>query len=249
VRKGGVPSRGDGLDNLKSLAFVVLVFLVVRIFLFQPFTIPSASMEPLLRGGDYIIVTKFDYGFSRYSIPFSPPLFEGRVLAREPKRGDVIVFRVPTANNVDFIKRLIGLPGDKVQVKKGRLYLNDVLAPQVDLGLTQNQAAAPRTVRRIRQTLPDGRAYDIFDAGHTLGDDTEPFLVPQGHYFFMGDNRDNSLDSRFTTDAGGVGLVPAERLVGRARIVLASWRPEASVFKPWTWFTDFVPSRVFKSLG
>jgi signal peptidase I len=249
VTRGQAPSRdGDG-DNLKSLAFAALVFLIVRIFLVQPFTIPSASMEPLLQNGDYIVVTKFDYGFSRYSIPFGPPLFKGRLFAREPRRGDIVVFRVPTADNVDFIKRLIGLPGDRVQVKEGKLYVNDIAVSEADLGVAKTQGDDPRTVRRIRQTLPEGRAYDTFDAGHTMGDNTDVFLVPQGHYFFMGDNRDNSLDSRFTTDAGGVGLVPAERLVGRARIVLASWRPEASLFKPWTWFTDAVPSRFFKSLG
>jgi signal peptidase I len=237
------------IENLKSLAGVVAIFLLIRIFLFQPFTIPSASMEPLLRNGDYIVVTKFDYGFSRYSIPFSPPLFTGRLFAREPRRGDVIVFRVPTANNVDYIKRVIGLPGDEVQVREGKLYLNDVLVRDVDIGAARTQGAEPLSVRRIRETLPEGRSFETFDAGYTMGDNTDVFVVPAGHYFFMGDNRDNSLDSRFTTDSGGVGLVPAERLVGRARIIVMSWRPQASLLKPWTWFTQAEPSRFLKPLG
>ena len=241
--------QNELIENVKSFATVVAIFLLIRIFLFQPFTIPSASMEPLLRNGDYIVVTKFDYGFSRYSIPFSPPLFEGRLFGREPRRGDVIVFRVPTANNVDYIKRLIGLPGDEVQVKEGKLYLNDAVVPDVDLGPARSQGAMALSVRRLRETLPEGRAFDIFDAGYTMGDNTDVFVVPAGHYFFMGDNRDNSLDSRFTTDSGGVGLVPAERLIGRARIIVMSWRPGASLSKPWTWFTHAEPSRFLKSLG
>jgi signal peptidase I len=240
------PAKGEGWENTKTLLFALLLFLVVRIIIFQPFTIPSQSMEPGLRPGDYIIVTKWDYGWSRHSIPFSPPLFGGRILASEPRRGDVIVFKAPMDGNKDYIKRLIGLPGDRVQVKDGQVILNGQPIPQQDLGVA-GDAWGGLAGRREGETLPGGKSYVVFDQGYQMADDTEVFVVPEDQYFFMGDNRDNSLDSRFPTARGGVGFVRKEHLIGKARFILFSW-DGASIFKPWTWFTRAVPGRFFKGI-
>ncbi len=234
-------------DNLKAIGWAVGLFLIARILIFQPFTIPSQSMEPGLTPGDYIIVTKWDYGFSRHSIPFSPPLFKGRILESNPERGDVIVFKVPTDRNRDYIKRVIGLPGDRVQVKNGVVQLNGVPIPAADLGLDKGSDPFGLAPKMLRETLPSGRTYRTYDQGYQMADDTEVFVVPEGHYFFMGDNRDNSLDSRFATERGGVGLVPAERLIGKARFIMLSW-DGASIFKPWTWFMNAKPDRFFKGI-
>jgi len=194
--------RNETIEIIKTVAVALLIALFLRVLLFQPFTIPSASEEPNLYEGDYVIVTKFDYGWSRHSIPFSPPLFEGRILSKAPERGDIIVFKLPRDGRTDYIKRLIGVPGDRVQMRQGLLYLNG------------------QPVER-RQT--------------------------EGHYFFIGDNRDNSADSRLPTEIG-VGLVPEENLVGKARLVLLSWSPGASLFKPRTWVLNLRPSRFGKVL-
>lgn len=240
--------KGEFTENVKAIAFAVLVFVLVRIFLFQPFTIPSPSMEPLLRAGDYIFVTKFDYGISRFSIPFNPPLFRGRLFFSEPKRGDVVVFKLPSDTKKDYIKRLIGLPGDRVQVHEGILYLNDVAVPTEDIGWTKDQSEWPAAVNQLRETLPDGPSYITYDGGYQMGDDTDVFLVPQGHYFFMGDNRDNSLDSRWPKERG-VGFVPSQNLVGKARLILLSWRPGVSIFKPWTWVSHAEIDRFFSKIS
>jgi signal peptidase I len=235
----------ETVEIVKTVVYALLIALVLRIFLFQPFTIPSASMEPNLLRGDYIIVSKFSYGYSKHSIPFSPPLFEGRIFASEPERGDIIVFKLPTDNRTDYIKRLVGLPGDRIQVKGGILYVNDKVVPRVydgvgDPGVCWNGSQ----VGRYRETNPEGRVYLTYDCGPRGDlDDTQVFLVPDGHYFFMGDNRDNSADSR-----ADVGFVPAENLEGKAQIILLSWNADASLFKPWTWIMDARPSRFFRVL-
>ncbi len=254
-------------SELGSTVFVALALaMVVRLLLFQPFTIPSASMEPTLYEGDYIIVSKFPYGWSKHSIPFSPPLFRGRILNHDPARGDVIVFKLPRDNSKDYITRLIGLPGDRIQVKAGLLYINDQAVKRVagDAG----DATCPGTgivsgVPRYVETLPNGVAHKINSCLGATGpaDNTAVYVVPPHCYFMMGDNRDNSSDSRFNPLAtpevaeyngcpwdpaldeamgvaaleGGVGFVPAENLEGRADLILFSWRQGASLFKPWTW--------------
>ena len=242
--------RNETIEILKTVAVALLIALFLRVLLFQPFTIPSASEEPNLYEGDYVIVTKFDYGWSRHSIPFSPPLFDGRLLSRAPERGDIIVFKLPRDGRTDYIKRLVGMPGDRVQMRQGLLYLNGepVQRRQVELVNETGGSGMVRPVARVEETLPGGRRYMTNDFG-TGGDldDTPEVIVPPGQYFFMGDNRDNSADSRLPPEIG-VGLVPEENLVGKARLVLLSWSPGASLFKPWTWVLNLRPSRFGKVL-
>ncbi|RAK50944.1 signal peptidase I [Phenylobacterium deserti] len=224
----------EAWETIKSVGSVLLIVLVLRVFLFQPFTIPSASMEPALYEGDYIYVSKYTYGWSRHSIPFSPPLFDGRIMGKAPQRGDVVVFKTPRDNRTDLIKRVIGMPGDRLQMRDGLLYINGVALPR--------QAVPPAgrigygNDLRFTETLPNGKQVQTQDFGPDGPlDDTDTFVVPEGHYFMMGDNRDNSVDSRVPPEAGGAGFVPAENLEGKAEFVLLSWKPGSSLFKPWTW--------------
>jgi signal peptidase I len=270
--KGGAVK--EFIEIVKTVAYALAIALVLRVLLFQPFTIPSASMEPNLLQGDYIIVSKFSYGWSKHSIPFSPGLFDGRILGKAPKRGDIVVFKLPRDPNVDYIKRLIGLPGDKVQVRGGLVYINGKILPRTELApvLSDTGYGVTRSVQRFEETNPEGRKYATQDYGpDNDADNTGIYVVPTGCYFFMGDNRDNSLDSRFDpqvspfkTGSGvcawdpgndqyvgmqeGVGFVPAENLVGKAQLILLSWNADAHLFKPWTWFTQARPSRFFRVL-
>jgi signal peptidase I len=238
------------VELVKTVLAVLSIALVLRVFLFQPFTIPSASMEPNLYQGDYIIVSKYAYGWSRHSIPFSPRLFQGRLLGRAPARGDIVVFKLPRDGQTDYIKRVVGLPGDRVEVKGGVVYLNGDRIPRLRTDSVKEDSGFgfTRDVMRYAETLPEGRRIDVNDygPGGTL-DDVGPFAVPEGHFFVMGDNRDNSLDSRLPT-AEGVGFVPAENVVGKAEFVLLAWNADASLFKPWTWVLDAEPGRFFKRL-
>jgi signal peptidase I len=244
-------AANEVVEIIKTVVYALLIALFLRVIFFQPFTIPSASMEPNLYEGDYIIVSKFTYGWSHHSIPFSPPIFKGRIFERQAHRGDIVVFKLPRDNHTDYVKRVIGLPGDRIQVKNGLLYVNDKQVPRQYLGVTKEDSGYGfmRDVLKYRETLPGGKSYttDDFGTGEEL-DNTEVFPVPQGMYFMMGDNRDNSSDSRVPPAAGGVGYVPAENLVGKAQIILLSWRPGASIFKPWTWVMNARPSRFFHLL-
>jgi len=234
------------LELVKTIVYALLIALVLRVVLFQPFTIPSASMEPTLLEGDYIIVSKFAYGWSRHSIPFSPPIFHGRIFGHEPHRGDIVVFKLPRDGHTDYIKRLVGLPGDRIQVKQGVLYINDKAVPRTRLSAVEMQSAfgGLHTVDRYQETLADtGKTYTTFSFGPDGEvDNTGVYVVPRGNYFMMGDNRDNSVDSRYPPETG-VGFVPAENLVGRAEVILFSWEEGASLFKPWTWFLNARMSR------
>ncbi|MFO1107347.1 MAG: signal peptidase I [Amaricoccus sp.] len=255
-------TKGGFLELVKTIVYALLLAGVIRTLFFQPFWIPSGSMKPTLLIGDFLFVNKMAYGYSRYSCPFGLCPIEGRILGREPKRGDVVVFRHPT-NGTDYIKRLIGLPGDTVQVIDGKLQINGQPVPQVPDGtfhevnepqgpmgnppLCQNRPVAPGgdcTAEQAIETLPNGVSHavlDIFPDGS--GDNTQVFTVPAGEFFFMGDNRDNSMDSRFPRSAGGVGFVPFENLIGRAdRIIFSSGGP--SMFAFWTWR----PDRFFKAV-
>jgi signal peptidase I len=227
--------RHEILETLRVAGAGLAIALALRVVVFQPFTIPSSSMEPGLVIGDYIVVSKFAYGWSRASIPFHPPLPSGRLMGKQPERGDVVVFRLPRDPSQTWIKRVIGLPGDRIRVQGGQVFVNDVALPQAQLGLTQDHDAPDRTVLQVCERQGDGRAYVTYDGGAGQpGDDTETYVVPAGQYFMMGDNRDNSLDSRWPGEVG-VGFLPADNVVGKDSFVLASWKPGAALYKPWTW--------------
>ncbi|WP_339108136.1 signal peptidase I [Thioclava sp. GXIMD4216] len=255
-------SQNGIIETIKTVFWALLIAGVFRTLFFQPFWIPSGSMKDTLLIGDFLFVNKMAYGYSRYSCPFAACPISGRILAHDPKRGDVVVFRHPT-KGVDFIKRVIGLPGDRIQVREGVLYINDkavklenapdfteIKEQQGPQGLVPRCANDPVgqggtcVKERQRETLPNGVTHDILNiTDQGFLDNTEVFTVPEGEYFFMGDNRDNSEDSRVPLRAGGVGFVPAEYLVGRAdRIMFSS--AGRSLFFFWTWR----PDRFFKAI-
>ncbi len=237
-----------------KLAIAVVLF---RSFVFAPFYIPSESMLPRLLNGDYLLLAKWPYGVSRRSLPFGLPLLpEARVLASDPARGDVVVFKAPAHFEEDWIKRVIGLPGDTVQMKAGQLWLNNVAIPKVriaDFEVTvspNTRCYSPQFMAkradgadvchypRFTETLPGGRSYQVLDLGPRPKDDTDPVVVPEGSVFLMGDNRDNSEDSRYPADpAGGIGMVPIDNVLGRATVMMWSTDGAAEWLKPWTWFT------------
>jgi len=241
------PSMARSLWDMISVFLQALIVAgLVRTFLFQPFYIPSGSMRPTLLVGDYLFAAKYAYGYSRYSLPFSPNLFSGRVWSSEPERGDVVIFRNTNPNNPDdFIKRVIGLPGDRVQMIDGALHINGQPVARERLGVTRDKDLIggngnfPVTV--YRETLDNGVSYDVFDiVQNGLGDNTQEFVVRAGHYFMMGDNRDNSDDSRFS-----VGNVPAENLIGRANLIFFSIGNESSAWQIWRWPFDIRLGRIF----
>jgi signal peptidase I len=224
--------KSDGFREIaKTVGYAILIALVIRTFLFEPFRIPSGSMIPSLLVGDYLFVAKYSYGYSKYSFPFSPDLFSGRIIEGEPKRGDVVVFRQPPHPEIDFIKRIIGLPGDHIQMKKGILYINDV--PVIRESIPNYVDEQGNSYTQYIETLPNGVKHHIIEEqGDTGGlDDTDVFVVPPGHYFAMGDNRDKSMDSRTSE----VGYVPAENLVGRAEIIFFSTDGSAHWWEVWKW--------------
>ncbi len=220
-------------ETVKTLVYAVGIALVVRTFLFEPFNIPSGSMKPTLLVGDYLFVSKFAYGYSRYSLPLGLPLFSGRILERLPTRGDVVVFKLPSDNKTDYIKRVIGLPGDRIQVLNGIVQINGVPVPQEPVGQFDEDfdgQAVP--VAMFEEQLPEGRRHLIINLTDTGNlDNTGVYEVPAGHVFAMGDNRDNSLDSR----VANVGFIPLENLIGRAELLFFSVNGHSSFWQPWTW--------------
>ncbi len=235
-------SSGTG-EIVRTVIYALLIALVIRVFLFQPFNIPSGSMMPTLLVGDYIFVSKYRYGYSRHSMPFSPPVFAGRLLGQQPKRGDVIVFKLPSDGRTDYIKRLIGLPGDRIQMIDGVLNINGEPVPRVrvDDFVSRDRAGNVSRVPQYRETMPDGLTYLTLDSNRNGEyDNTGVFVVPEGSFFMMGDNRDNSLDSRVPPNEqyprqGGVGYVPFENFVGRAEIIFFSTDGSAHFWEFWRW--------------
>jgi signal peptidase I len=242
-------TKGGIGETIRTLIYAVLIAVVIRSVAYEPFNIPSGSMRPTLLIGDYLFVSKFSYGYSRYSLPFSLPLFQGRVFDTPPKRGDVAVFKTPTDNATDFIKRIIGLPGDRVQVRDGVVYLNGEPLQRVRVEDFLLEGRNGRVVRipQYVETLPSGRSYRTLDEGVRSADNTRVVTVTEGHYFVMGDNRDNSADSRFAVPTG-VGLVPAENLVGRAEVLFFSTNGGARWWEVWRWPSATRASRLFQSV-
>lgn len=244
---GGRSKTNSFTDMLKTVFYAVLIAVVIRTFAFEPFNIPSGSMIPSLLVGDYLFVSKYAYGFSRYSLPFGLPLISGRILAAEPERGDVVVFKLPSDNKTDYIKRIIGLPGDDIQLINGIVHINGEAVKREPLGeylMPGSGNGAGRRVMRYRETLPNGVSHPIIemtDAGPF--DNTGVYTVPPGHYFAMGDNRDSSRDSRFL---GEVGYVPFENLVGRAEFIFFSI--DGSPLRLWEWPETVRFDRLFTAI-
>ncbi len=254
-------SDGGFVETVKTIVYALLIAGIFRTLFFQPFWIPSGSMKDTLLVGDFLFVNKMAYGYSRHSCPFSACPFSGRLFGSEPERGDIVVFRHPV-NGADFIKRVIGLPGDRVQFRDGRLILNgtpvqveddgtfrETFERQGPLGNYPRCANAPvgegaQCVKeKYLETLPNGVQHSILNIDTGFADNTREFVVPEGQYFMVGDNRDNSQDSRFAQAAGGVGFVPYENLIGRADRVMFSSAGRRMVYF-WTWRSD----RFFKAL-
>jgi len=241
------------IETFKVIIQALLIAVVIRTLLFQPFNIPSSSLVPTLLVGDYLFVSKFSYGFSKHSIPFSPPVFSGRILGSEPKRGDIAVFKLPRDPSIDYIKRVIGLPGDRIQMIDGILNINGQPVPKQKLGTKELNAGAgyKDEATYYRETLPNGVSYTIQELekfGNKLGRNTSAYVVPPGHFFMMGDNRDNSLDSR-DMSSQGVGYVPYENFVGRAEVIFFSVEEDSAAWKIWEWPWSVRWSRIFNRIG
>jgi signal peptidase I len=233
-------SQEGGLwEILKVVVQALLIALVVRTFLFQPFNIPSGSLIPTLDIGDYLFVSKYSYGYSRYSFPLDLDLFSGRVLASTPKRGDVAVFKFPKDPSKDYIKRVIGLPGDKIQLINARLIINGQMVPREPTTkvTTRDQFGHEVEVPTYLETLPGGVTHQIIqlDGDQGISSNTDVYTVPPGNYFMMGDNRDNSSDSRISPDQDGVGYVPFENFVGRAELIFFSIDDGTPAWQFWRW--------------
>jgi signal peptidase I len=254
VAKPAAKQGESWIETVKTIVYALLIAVVIRTFLFQPFNIPSGSMENTLLVGDYLFVEKFAYGYSRNSFPFRGwPLgdfFHGRLFGSDPTRGDVVVFKMPNPNSPDymqdFIKRVVGLPGDRIQMLNGVLYINGKAVPKKRVAdyVGPDEFGVVRNIQRYEETLPNGKSYFVLDLVADSNEDNTPvFVVPPGHYFMMGDNRDNSDDSRME-----VGFVPAEDLVGKAEFRFFSIDETAVWYEPWTWPFAIRYARLFTGI-
>ena len=236
------------IENLKTLIYALILALIIRSFLFQPFYIPSSSMEPNLLVGDRLFVAKYEYGYSRHSFPFSPRITDKRFVAKKPSRGDVIVFKTPADNRTDYIKRLIGLPGDTIQMTDGEIFLNNKKIKRRSIKITKeiNCGKQAININAFEEILPNGKKYiAVYRADGTMMN-TDVFVVPDDHYFFMGDNRDCSKDSRFLSSVGYVSFI---NLVGKAKIIFFSNEKKRSSFiKFWRWSKSLRIDRFFKNI-
>jgi signal peptidase I len=236
--------EGGFAETVRVVFHALIIAIVIRTFLFQPFNIPSESMKPTLLVGDYLFVSKYSYGYTHYSLPFSPRLFSGRIIGTSLKRGDVVVFRLPRDDSIDYIKRVIGLPGDKIQMIDGGLNINGepVKRDRIEDFVADDDGVVQR-VKQYRETLPNGVSYvtlDLTDNGFL--DNTQVYTVPPDHYFMMGDNRDNSTDSRVLSQ---VGYVPYENIIGKAQILFFSIKNGTHVWEVWRWPWDVRWERMF----
>ncbi len=237
------------IENLKTLFYAFMIAILIRSFFFQPFYIPSSSMEPNLLIGDRLFVSKYTYGYSRHSLPFSPKIYNNRILPKIPERGDIIVFKTPADNRTDYIKRLIGLPGDSVQIINKDLYINDVKIQKKKIDKLFNINCGNEALEAdfFEEILPNGKKYLTVYRNEGTMINSDKFIVPEEHYFFMGDNRDCSRDSRFLSS---VGYVKFENLVGKARVIFFSNnKKKGSLFQFWKWNNSIRADRIFKKIN
>ena len=236
------------LENIKTIIYALIIALVIRTFFYQPFYIPSSSMEPNLLVGDRLFVSKYSYGYSKHSLPFSPNLWSDRYLAKKPQRGDIVVFKTPADNRTDYIKRLIGLPGDTLQFIEGDFYINNEKIQRVkkEKSLKINCGNKILKVNTFEETLPNGKKYIAVYSKDGTMINSDKFRVPENHYFFMGDNRDCSNDSRYLSS---VGYVNFDNLVGKAKLIFFSNnRKIGSFFEIWKWNKSIRFERVFTKI-
>ena len=237
------------IENTKTLFYALVIAIAIRSLLIQPFYIPSSSMEPNLLVGDRIFVTKYSYGYSKHSFPFSPPIFKGRIMHKNPERGDIVVFKTPADNRTDYIKRLIGLPGDKVQFINSNLYINssEVMKSRLSTNDIIFCGKKKIDVFTFEELLPNGKKFiTVYSKEYTF-QNSDPFIIPKNHYFFLGDNRDCSKDSRFLSS---VGYVHKDNLVGKAQFIFfSSDRSIGSIFSFWKWNKSLRFNRFFKKLN
>ena len=237
--------KDNFFSNLKSVGLAVFIALLIRSLIAEPFNIPSGSMKPNLLVGDFIFVSKWSYGYSKHSLPFSIPLIPKKIFSKIPNRGDIVVFKTPEDNRTDYIKRVIGLPGDKIRIVNGEIILNDsiILRKKMNDFLDNDKKSSMKRVRKYKEYHEDlnFEILDIMDNG--ISDNTELFIVPEGYFFVMGDNRDNSQDSRFKT----VGFIPFDNLIGKARFIFFSLE-NSRFLEIWKWPKAIRGSRIFKTI-
>jgi signal peptidase I len=239
-------------EFFKTIFYAFLIAISFRTFVLQPFSIPSESMLKNLMVGDFLLVSKSTYGFTKHSLPFSLPLIPGRLFGSDVDRGDVVVFRLPRDPDIYYIKRIIGVAGDKIQTIKGELYLNGQKLPREKLDDYErvNEYGFEEKFERYKETMPNGKTYITFDKGYTpnMADDSDVFLVPEGHYFAMGDNRDNSMDSRWPKNVG-VGYVPSDNIIGKAKWITLSFDNNSALWEFWKWFPEERLERFFSKIN
>ena len=236
------------VENAKTLFYALLIAIIIRSLLIQPFYIPSSSMEPNLLVGDRIFVTKYSYGYSKHSFPFSPPVFRGRFFASEPERGDVVVFKTPSDNRTDYIKRLIGLPGDRIQFIDSNLYINNSEILKSIISKKDKIFCGKKSINvySFEERLSNAKTYKTVYLKNNSYQNSDPFIVPDKHYFFLGDNRDCSKDSRFLTS---VGYVHKNNLVGKAQFIFfSSDKSVGNIFSFWKWNKSLRLERFFKKI-